>query len=226
MKRIAWIATVAVVFGAQLAMADDAATVARLKAENAMLRKSVAALRAENTALVKEVHDLTSKAKQPKPTAAPKEASQALNPAPASKAALKFPWLHESEREKLNAPCGKTMLEWKCMEGRVRAGRWPIGVGRMFLTTLQAKHITANGMEIQAVVTTKTGKALTGFDRGWKTNAAAARKFITGMVHSHFCQTTVTPGTITIHLEENGQKRGSWDPAPPKAPFGVGGVGG
>lgn len=67
---------------------------------------------------------------------------QPLTAGPATKPAASqpkpFPWASD----KLNEPCGKTMLEWKCLEARVDA-KPVLGVVQKLTFTPDAEKITA-----------------------------------------------------------------------------------
>ena len=43
----------------------------------------------------------------------------------ATKAPIKFPWVPKAQSKKLNAPSGKTLLEWKCLAAAVKAKAVP-----------------------------------------------------------------------------------------------------
>ncbi|MBE3039726.1 MAG: hypothetical protein IMZ62_13065 [Chloroflexi bacterium] len=67
----------------------------------------------------------------------------------------KFPWVAEKERVKLNAPCDRTLLEWRCIEAKLDPRPRPLS-GRFQLVGLNIlPHPT--GLLVKAEVGLKPG---------------------------------------------------------------------
>lgn len=134
---------------------------------------------------------------------------------------LKFPWLNDAEKEKLNADCGKTELEWRCATGKLITQPVNVVMPLMRLTGLVATP-SKKGLAVAAEITTTTGLVFAPgrSDGNTKSRAAATRRVINREVKRRFCRTNVGPQVITVTLYEKiagGQsaQRGAWDASVP-----------
>jgi len=67
---------------------------------------------------------------------------------------VKFPWVAEKDRARLNAPCGKTELEWRCATAKI--GEPTDFNGRFMLSGFDATPLP-DGLLVKANVTWKKG---------------------------------------------------------------------
>lgn len=133
---------------------------------------------------------------------------------------VKFPWLNDAERDKLNAPCDKTMLEWKCAANAIHNRSQSISGLR--LVELVAAP-TEQGLAVTAVVMSKSGMIFAPTAKPDVRLATSVRRKINTHVERLFCSTDVAQGTIIVRLHEVAAgttrrfARGQWDvttPAP------------
>jgi len=135
---------------------------------------------------------------------------------------VKFPWLHESEREKLNAPCGKTELEWRCLEQSVNDKKKGF-LGFAYLVRFIAKP-SRTGMVVDVAIQTESGSTLQAEHpptRHKRELARRVQKQVNKLINEKLCMKDVKPGTIKVNLYEitaasgSSAFRGTWDAASP-----------
>lgn len=137
--------------------------------------------------------------------------------------AFKFPWVHESEREKLNGPCVRTELEWRCGTKAIREESCYIVHPVVRLIELRAKP-GRKGMVVTATIETPTGMMFapgTPKKGNVATRILAIKRQINNEISKRFCLKDVAVKTIRVALSERAAgarravRRGGWDAAVP-----------
>jgi len=94
---------------------------------------------------------------------------------------LKYPWAGE----KLNEPCGKTVLEWKLATGSIRQDK-SIPINKSFMLTGLTATPKPAGLVAQAEVRIRPGYKLRRGDPGWAKECQDACETIFYMVQERF----------------------------------------